>query len=239
MGQIDGQLNGIQSGNLNGNGINMGNIGGNLNINIPDINPINLNSSLEFNGVQIEDTPVNTGETQIIEETVTYTEEERKDNAMTMAERTYELSTLRQEYETLLRESNDAIRAKREEIDQLEQEIKAMQEGIVNGEETIKTECEVWETPTQNILIPKGEILLSANIKNVIAKNAQQLADYQLRHSSNIVDDVEVIDDPVEVQEIQDFNEPEEVQTVEEENQVQNIEPDASIDVIEQPQESI
>lgn len=216
MAQIDGTENGLQGGSLN-SGINMGNIGGNLNI--PDLTPIgNISANLQFGDITIDETPTDTGETTVIEETITYSEEERKENAMSMAELTYQLSELKQEYSELITSTNAAIREKRDEIDALEAEIKSMQEGIVNGEETVETECQIFETPTQNILVKKGELLSSENIKNVIAKTAAQIADYNLRHPEY---NTAVIDDPV-------------VQT-----EVQSVDNTASPDVVEQTNESM
>ena len=70
MAQIDGTENGIQGGSLN-SGTNMGNIGGNLNI--PDLTPIgNISVNLQFGDITIDETPTDTGETTVIEETITY-----------------------------------------------------------------------------------------------------------------------------------------------------------------------
>ena len=89
-----------------------------------------------------------TGNTVTLTETVNYTESERKDNAMILAEKMTQLENLKEEYNQLIIDNNNAIREMRADIEELEQEISDIRDGVVTGTAEVTNEYDEYETET-------------------------------------------------------------------------------------------
>ena len=131
---------------------------------------------------EYDGTPEYTGLTQTVEETITFTMDERKDNAMTLAEKVSELDELKQEYQDLIVESNNAIRDKQIEIDALEKEIAEIKEGVVNESVTKDVTYDVYETLDKKIFVPINKQPIEANFAKIIDKTEAEIANFRLTH---------------------------------------------------------
>jgi len=189
-------------GNLSGGGNLSGNLGnlGNL-----DINPLTPNLGDDIPPEEEEPTPeetpeensgmeegfdpeepIYTGETQTVNETIEYSMEERKENAMSLAEMIADLETLKQEYNDLIIETNNAVREKRAEIQALEDEISEAKAGVVNGSITKQVTYDIYDTIDKKIFVPINLEPIEANFAKVINKTAAEIAQFKLAHGMSL-----------------------------------------------------
>lgn len=130
-----------------------------------------------------------TGNTVTLTETVNYTESERKDNAMILAEKMTQLENLKEEYNQLIIDNNNAIREMRADIEELEQEISDIRDGVVTGTAEVTNEYDEYETETQRMLIPKNEVPSIAIAKQVINKTEDEILQFRINHNLVINND--------------------------------------------------
>lgn len=124
-----------------------------------------------------------TGNSTTITETVNYTESERKDNALILADKMTELENLKEEYNQVIIENNNTIREMRAEIEELEQEISDIRNGVVTGTAEVTTEYDEYENETQKFLIPKNVTPSIELARQVINKTEDEIMQFRINHN--------------------------------------------------------
>lgn len=178
--------------NMVSNGLENNFGGGNLSGNFGDItlNPLTPNfgdlSGGKSESSEASNEPEYTGLTETVEETIEYSMDERKDNAMSLAKMVADLETLKQEYENLVIENNNAIRAKLAEISELEKEISDVKAGVVNGSVIKEVTYDIYDTLDKKIYVPINKEPIEANFSKIINKTTAEIEQYKLTHNIKI-----------------------------------------------------